>query len=157
MTEITGNIRSPFWPHPKGPAHVIDPVAFVLALLGAPLVVTLATFWAFIPIFALIFGAPAYLICGTPALLWYLRRYEARPLAIGGLAVMVNTATLPILLWTDILPGRQDVNDMLIMFGGFGGVFAFLWGLAFGWLYPNFRRGFFAPTTPNAIPEQKGD
>ncbi|HKK84654.1 MAG TPA: hypothetical protein VJ942_03935 [Roseovarius sp.] len=157
MTEITGNNRSPFWPKPTHPGHVIDPVAFVLALLGGPLLVTVATFWAFVPIFALVFGAPAYLICGTPTLLWYLSRYEARPIAIGLLAVAVNTATLPVLLWTDILPGRQDVNDMLFMFGGFGGGFAFLWGAAFGWLYPQFRRGFFAPITPNAIPERKGD
>ena len=157
MTEITGSFRSPLWPIVKGPGHVIDPVAFVLALLGAPLVVTVALCWAVIPIFALAFGAPAYLICGTPTLLWYLRRFEAKPIAVGVFAVAVNTATLPILLWSDVLPGRQDAGQILAMFGGFGGVFAFLWGLAFGWLYPRFRRGFFAPIIPNEIPEQKGD
>ena len=157
MTEITGNKKSPLWPQPKGPGQVIDPVAFVLALFGAPILVTLATFWAFIPIFALIYGAPAYLICGTPALLWYLRRYEAKPIPIGLLALAVNTATLPILLWTDILPGRQDLGSTLAMFGGFGGIFAFLWGCVFGWLYSQFRRGFFAPITHNEIPERKGD
>ena len=157
MTEITGIQKSPLWPQPKGPGHVIDPVAFVLALLGAPLLVTVATFWAVIPIFALIYGAPAYLICGTPALLWYLRRYEAKPTPLGLLALAVNTATLPVLLWTDILPGKQDAASTLAMFGGFGGVFAFLWGFVFGWLYRQFRRGLFAPITPPQCPEQKGD
>lgn len=157
MTEITGSIRSPFWPQPKSPGHVIDPVAFVLALLGAPLLVTLALCWAIVPVGALFFGAPAYLICGTPALLWYLRRSKPRPIPVGVLAVAVNTATLPILLWTDILPGKQDPGSTLAMFGGFGGIFAFLWGFGFGWLYTQFRRGFFAPIDPPSFPEQKGD
>lgn len=157
MTEMTGNIRSPLWPKPKDSGHVIDPVAFVLAFLGAPLMVTIAMFWAIVPVGALFFGAPAYLICGTPALLWYLRRFEARPMPVGFFAVAVNTATLPILLWTDILPVRQDVDSTLLMFGGFGGVFAFLWGFAFAWLYPRFRRGFFTPVPTSVFPEQKGD
>ena len=74
MTEITAKYDGIFWRAARpGPRYLIDPVAFFIALFGAPLLVALLGFWAFfIPIFALVFGGPIYLLLATPALLIHL-------------------------------------------------------------------------------------
>jgi hypothetical protein len=52
-----------------------DPIAFCIALIGAPIAFTILTCVFLIPIVALIIGLPFYLAIGTPVLLWMAGRY----------------------------------------------------------------------------------
>jgi len=67
-------------PHIPGARYAIDPVAFFLALICAPLLVALMFCWMIgIPVFALFFGGVPYLIFGTPVLLIYLHYRQGSP------------------------------------------------------------------------------
>ena len=114
----------------------VDPLAFFVALIGAPLLVTALTFWAYlIPVFALIFGAVPYLLLGTPALLVFLPRYGSGALKIALLAFCVMGAALAVVaLLFAAFPANQDLQ-FILQLGSFGLIFAPLWGAAFGWIY----------------------
>jgi fatty acid desaturase len=46
------------------PGHTVDPVAFIIALVMAPLSIAALGFWALlVPVFAVYFGAPHSPIC----------------------------------------------------------------------------------------------
>ena len=124
MTEITEyKVAPPF-----------DIIAFTAALICAPLVVTALTFVTVIPVFALIVGAPLYLVVGTPTLLWMVGRYPPRfaPYALAGLGAIF---ALMVLMWLLDL-ARPDLQAS--GFFGFlvaGAVFAPLWAGTFAPLY----------------------
>ena len=77
MTGIAANTGSALYPTHSAQRNLIGPVAFFVALIGGPLLVTAATLWLVIPVFALMLGGPLYLAIGTPLLLWHLGRHEA--------------------------------------------------------------------------------
>jgi len=63
-------------PKPVPKPYLIDPLAFVVALVGAPLAVgLLGGPLLLIPVFAVVFGGLPYLILGTPTLLWAFTRW----------------------------------------------------------------------------------
>ena len=150
MTEITDIRKIPLWPvrQPRSPGPVryaIDPTAFVLALIGAPLVVTALTFWAmFIPVAAVVVGGPVYLALATPVLLWDLPRNEPRfdRLAFLGFAAAMAFAGLAYLLAT--LAGSRDAGTFAGLYAVMGAIFAPLWAGTFAPLYRSFRRDRFA-------------
>lgn len=118
------------------PAYPVDPVAFVTALIGGPLLVTAVSFWLlFIPVYALVLGGPIYLVIGTPLLLIYLRR---APVSLKGVSVLallpVAALMLLILLW-GLISRDDDIIRGGLLFGLFGLFFAPLWAAAFGWVY----------------------
>lgn len=130
-------------PHP--PRYIIDPVAFFVALIFGPLVFTALTFWAlFIPVFALGFGFPVYLIVGTPVLLWYLRHNDGDPSDLGFLAGKL------ILLGTFFAGGaaalakEQELMFLIAFYAGFGLIFGSAWAYFFGKVYQRLRGDFFA-------------
>lgn len=116
-----------------------DIVAFVCALISAPIVVTLVTGVTIIPIFALVFGAPLYLIVGTPTLLWMVGRYPPQffPFALAGITSIIvllgGTAVLH-LICPDL--GAVEYQPYLMM----GAVFAPLWAGTFAPLYRAWNR-----------------
>ncbi|MEM8578203.1 MAG: hypothetical protein AAGF60_10155 [Pseudomonadota bacterium] len=124
--------------NPPGPRYRIDPVAFILALVAAPLIVTALTF----PIggfsfFVLLFGAPLYLVIGTPLLVLHLRRNPGtfRSLMFLGfkaVAVLVIfwAATMRSDQWTSVLPALAAFS--------FG--FGLAWTATFAGLYLLIRR-----------------
>ena len=120
--------------------YPLDPVAFALALVCAPLIVALLGFWALaIPIFAVLFGGPIYLVFGTPVLLTYLLYRRGSPegaALLGFLTVIVGLVGLW-LLGTAF--GRMQDIEPLLWMGGFGLIFGPLWGLTFGLLYNRWR------------------
>ena len=128
MTEITKIKVLPF-----------DPVAFALALILAPLLVTLITFIAIIPVFALVLGAPMYLIMATPTLLWMVGRFPPFfvPYALAGflmvLLPMIGAAAVDLI--------RPDLGaDGLMAYLSFGTLFAPLWVGTFAPLYRVWNR-----------------
>lgn len=116
--------------------YSIDPTAFVCALVGAPLVVAFFGFWLLlIPVFALYFGAIPYLVFGTPALLWFLKRRRPNPYEVAILALLCNTVGLLILFALASLIKQIDTRDALTLYGGFGSLVAPVWGATFASLY----------------------
>jgi hypothetical protein len=114
----------------------LDPVAFFAALILAPLLFTLMTFWVFfIPVFALIFGAVPYLVIGTPVILMLLLRYrctKARAASAGFLCAAI------LLLVVVITPNTRIFPPDAMVFAAFGLIFAPLWAAMFASLYNRF-------------------
>lgn len=141
MTKLFQNMINP---PPQGARYIIDPVAFFLALIGGPVLVTAVTCWLIVPIFALALGGPAYLIIGTPVLLIYLARNPAQPSALADLALRTVFLVGLILGLIAIALGGVEVVGLLLGIAFFAAIFAPLWAAAFGWLYARLRRDFYA-------------
>jgi len=141
MTEIMKKIGMPnIAQAPASNRYIIDPVAFFLALICAPLMVALLGFWVIgIPVFALYFGGPAYLALGTPILLIYLRRAVGTPKGAAALAFCTVAVGLAALLIALSATSARSNIEIVAILGGFGLVIGPLWGLTFGYLYDRWR------------------
>lgn len=138
--------------------YAIDPVAFATALILAPLVVALLGFWALlIPVFALFFGGPAYLILGTPILLIYLHYHQGSPSGAALLAFGTVVFGLCSLLAAGALTGNSREVESIANLGAFGLIMAPLWGAAFGRLYNRLRSDASRQPLPPFVHFQKGD
>lgn len=146
MTEIIENF---VFARTAGPRHIIDPVAFILALIGGPILVTAISFWLVVPVFALMIGGPLYLAVGTPVLLWRLQRevrdiFELAVLAMKAVVVL----TLGAIAYLCLTSQEGQIPSLLTM-ALFALVFAALWTATFGWLYHRLCRDFFTHPIPN--------
>lgn len=143
MTEIMKKIVimvTPSHPAPSTLRYALDPVAFAFALICAPLLVALLGFWVLgIPVFALFFGVPPYLVFGTPILLFYLRLRRGTPLGAAKLAFGTVAAGLVAIVSGLALQGDTFDVDAMMFFGGCALVFGPLWGMTFGYLYNRWR------------------
>ncbi len=127
--------------------HLIDPVMFFVALILAPVLVTLATFWIFlVPVGALVLGGPFYLIFATPILLLWLSWHAPKPREIAWIGFCANLAVSAGMYLYAIAVRAYDPENMAMMYLYFGSVFAPLWAWAFAKLYLRLRRPFFAQT-----------
>lgn len=122
------------------PRYAVHPTAFFLALIGAPLVVTLATFWTVIGLFALPLGIIPYLVIGTPILLWAVGRVEPGfwRYAFLGFAGNMVMAVIGIVVLTPPF-GSSANQETFIFMTGFGMIFAPLYAGTFGALYLSFH------------------
>lgn len=146
MTEITKipEIQSPLWPRHRPARYLIDPVAFTAAFVGAPLLVALLGCWLVIPVYAVLFGAPFYILLGAPAFILMLRRQEPTG---GNLALAGFVANLlgPVLSIPFFLhEGQSSPGGIVTFFLIFGSIFAPIWGAVFALLYRRMRRAFYA-------------
>ena len=120
------------------PHYAVDIIAFFAALIAAPLLVTVLGFILVVPVFALILGAPVYLIVGTPLLLWHLTR---RPARVGDIACLAFAADLLLVIFafglTHFAP-QGTIDDSIPFLLAFGLIFAPLWGATFAYLYRAF-------------------
>lgn len=148
MTEILENIemrmRARAEKRAAAPRYIIDPVAFFVALIGGPLLVTALSFWMlFIPVFALAFGGPLYLLIGTPLLLWHLRRTKGETGDIAALAFFANLMIFALGAAATVITNDKDILGGAMFFAGFGLIFAPTWAWGFGYLYNRLRRDFY--------------
>jgi hypothetical protein len=124
--------------HTEIPA--LDPVAFVAALILAPLLFTALTFWVvLIPVGALIVGGLPYLVLGTPILLTMLFYGPCTTDRMSKAAVAtIAVPFAPILIATIFLGGQ----GILPAFGlGLACmIFAAGWAATFASLYNRFYR-----------------
>ena len=146
MTEITANIE---------PREPIKPIAFIAALILAPLVFAAPFFGILllastatsgggggllifaIPVFAVFFGAIPYLLLGTPAFVLALRKRVSTAIA----AFAANAAAFPLIFAFFAITNRPgSADDMAWFIFAFGCVFAPIWGGIFGALYRKFTR-----------------
>ena len=122
----------PALPEIKDP---FDPIAFVVALVSAPFLVAGAGFWLlFIPVVAAIAGLPAYLICGTPVLLWMVGRFEPRFASFAVAGFLTDLAACLMCLAAEkqgLIAGYQGYSVIL----GFGLIFAPAWTGTFAVAY----------------------
>lgn len=134
----------PFWRiPPQAEPHLIDPVAFFAALIFGPIAFTLLTFFLFIPVFALAFGAPTYLTFGALFFFLSLRRGWDGLLQITGMGFLANLASAPaVLLVLGHFQGA-DAQGSTMMIIAMGCIFAPLWSLFFAALYRWLRLDFY--------------
>lgn len=149
-TSVPYSPKGYFWmPRHRPARYLVDPVAFVIALIGGPLLITAATFWMlFIPVGALIMGGPVYLVIGTPLLLIYLRNnagdtkgvMQLSLFAVLGLCVGGGIISL-------ILAGSSTIG-LIAGLSIFAAIFAPLWAGGFGWIYFKLRKDMYAQPLP---------
>ncbi|SMX45820.1 hypothetical protein [Actibacterium lipolyticum] len=136
MTEITATTQS-------NDRYLVDPMAFTLSLFGAPFFVAVLGCILIIPIFALPYGFPFYLLIGTPILWWLVRRGESDKSVFAGWGFLGNLATpLLFLIWAELTDGYANEGLAIFLFV-FGMLFAPLWALAFIHLYARLQRDFY--------------
>lgn len=142
MTEMTDNTAQidPIGPHlPDLPMrHTIDPLAFVLAFVGAPLVPATLLFWLLIPPFAVLFGGPVWIVLGLPVLLWQMPKTGPDAGKIAPLAFVGNLLATGAIYGYAVLTHNHDAEAFLWIYGIFGSVMAPAWGACFAWLYRAF-------------------
>ena len=134
----------PFWRiPPQAEPHLIDPVAFFAALIFGPIAFTLLTFFLFIPVFALAFGAPTYLTFGALFFWLSLRRGWDGLLQIAAIGFLANLASAPAVyaVFSDL--HYSSVAERTMMIIGIGCIFAPLWSLFFAVLYRWLRLDFY--------------
>ena len=121
------------------PLRTLDPIAFTLALVAAPVVVAVLGFWlAMIPIIALI-GMPVYLIVGTPILLWMVTRYPMNGKVYALAGFLANCAlTIGLAIGQQLFP-NEDLSEY-IGCALVGLIFAPVWSAVFAKLYRSWYR-----------------
>ena len=110
-------------------------VRFLAAFIAAPLIVTALTYWAMVPVFALMLGGPLYLVAGLPLAAWYLRRHPFRVLPVLALGQACQWLQVPVFLAASWLREDPGMLEALPAFLGMGALFAFLWTGTFIALY----------------------
>lgn len=141
MTEITATTAMLF-PNRTAQRHLIDPVAFTLAIVGGPLVVGIMGAPALlIPSFAAIFGGPIYVLAGTPVMLWQLARKRSSDETWSLSALLTHLAIFVPL--TILAANDRGIFDGPSFFLIFGFLFAPLWGLVSSKIYKKFERDFY--------------
>ncbi|KEJ88886.1 hypothetical protein [Sulfitobacter donghicola] len=136
-------IVAPPLPYPH--RYIVDPVAFFIALIGGPILFTATSFWLlFIPVFALAFGGPVYLVIGLPVLLWYLRHHDAEPSDLAFLAFIVISFFMLLVVLVAVATDDEDLFGMGLWYTGFGMIFGPAWAYFFGFIYRKLRRDFYA-------------
>lgn len=145
MTEITAIRGSLLFPTQRTKHHLVDPVAFALAMIGGPLITGILGMPAlFIPTFAVMLGGPIYLAVGIPVMLVYMRRHRPPPMDWGLLAFTTHLALfLPIFALAWQSGSNVDSARIYLLFGSF---FAPLWGAVSGVIYRRLERDFYKQT-----------
>ena len=115
--------------------YAVPAIAFVASLIAAPLLVTALTFWAIVPIYALIIGGPLFVVIGGPVLWVYLRHFEPRYLPIMLIAVAVQMPTAAILGLFAVIVGENNLAQSFPMLVPIACLFAALWSATFTALY----------------------
>ncbi|MEL7099061.1 MAG: hypothetical protein AAGM84_09560 [Pseudomonadota bacterium] len=117
------------WIVPPGPRYRIDALAFLLALVLAPLIVTAVTFpIGGFSIFTLFFGGPIYLAVGTPLLLWHLR---FNPPEYGRIAMLgLRTLIVGLIFWA----ATMNSTDWLSVLPAISAI-TLIFGLAWVWVF----------------------
>lgn len=144
MTEITASSCILF-PKATAPTQLVDPVAFALAIVGGPLAVaTIGAPLLAIPVMAVVFGGPLYLLIGIPVLLVDMRR---NPVTSGRWAMLAFTSFIllcqPMYFFTALTDTNQSIPGFFLIFGS---VFAPIWGAVSGYIYGRFERDFYKQT-----------
>ncbi|MEO0774392.1 MAG: hypothetical protein AAFZ04_14580 [Pseudomonadota bacterium] len=139
MTEITAKKR-----RNPAPRYLIDPRAFILALVSAPLIIGLLFFWLLVPAVAVVMGGPFYLLTATPVMLWWLGRHQPNFLTAAILGFLSNLAVVGVIYLLHLTEVDRGYHDVARIYFIFGSVMAPIWAGTFALLYQSWRRDAFA-------------
>ncbi|MDE4273606.1 hypothetical protein PXK58_04740 [Phaeobacter gallaeciensis] len=140
MTEITDKLKNTE-PEIVAKRHLVDPVAFALAVVGGPLLAGLIGAPTLISPFATLIGGPVYVLAGTPIMLAYLAMRDSTPEAWAGLAFLTNLILFGIILQLpDMSRSTQSWDGMRLVWGS---LFAPIWGWISGCIYASLKRDFY--------------
>lgn len=130
------------WLLPGRPEVLVDRRAFLIALIGAPVIVGACGAVLVIPGLAVLLGLPATLVVGGPVAWWTISRFGAADgtigagqMALAG-AFAVGITTLLVVLWQILDHGAVDralSETWLVMV--FGLIIALLQGVVLAALY----------------------
>ncbi|WP_291730117.1 hypothetical protein [Leisingera sp. F5] len=130
-----------FHPNVSPGRHLVDPVAFTLAMVGAPLLTGLLGAPLLIPPLAALFGGPIYLLIGVPVMLAHVRRHRPTPGKWALLALKTQLLIFtPIFLLELATEGNFDGTSLFLVAGS---LFAPVWGAVSGMLYDRLERDFY--------------
>ena len=97
-----------------------------------------------IPVMAVLFGGPLYLLIGIPVLLVDMRR---NTVTSGRWAMLAFTSFIllcqPMYFFTALTDTNQSIPGFFLIFGS---VFAPIWGAVSGYIYGRFERDFYKQT-----------
>ncbi len=111
-------------------------LAFIAALIASPITVAILGFWAIVPIFAALLGAPTYMLFGAPAFYLAIRSGKKRVHHFLTAGLLAHLVSLPAFaLYANLTSAGADLLEMIFFFGC---VFAPIWGLVFGLYYCTF-------------------
>ncbi len=128
----------------RTPRHLIDPRAFALAMISAPVLIGILFAPAFgISLFALAFGGPVFLLLGTPVLIWDLQHNAPSVQSWSAQAFIGNLILFLGFTLFSGLTGDRDLESLAAM-TAFGLIFAPVWGGTAALLYRSLRRPFYA-------------
>ncbi|MBM7066057.1 hypothetical protein [Actibacterium sp. 188UL27-1] len=130
--------------------------AFLGALFGAPFLgaVVSVPFAALltgsipvgfiIALYSVLGGGPLYLLFGIPVLIYALDRNWSNPVVLAALALATNLTMAAVYLLVAWLFGFDTDTSwsIALVIGGYGCLFAPLWGAMFGLIYTQIRFGF---------------
>ncbi|MEL0438245.1 hypothetical protein [Phycobacter sp. K97] len=140
MTEITDDVKNTE-PEVVAKRHLVDPVAFFIAMIAGPGVIGLLGWSTLFIQAATLLGGPVYLVVGIPVMLVYMRRHRVAPYDWVWLALLAHVAVfLPLTLLGAASGGRTGGLEIFLIFGCF---FAPLWGGISGVLYAALERDFY--------------
>jgi len=121
-------------------SRVVDPLAFFLALVGAPIVVALAGLWLlFIPVLAIFYGGPLYLLIGGPILFVLVATKGPHVLTAMALSLMTIFCGAVLAVLAGALQNPVHA-DIFALYGSFGSLMAPLWAGTFCVLYRKLER-----------------
>ncbi|MEX0300816.1 MAG: hypothetical protein AB3N24_00195 [Leisingera sp.] len=144
MTEITAENGRVLFPNAQAERHLIDPVAFGVAMAGGPLLVGVLGFPLILPAIAMAFGGPVYLAVGVPVMLIVMPSHRYSASGWAGLALVVHAALfLTILILSETIVASTEWPAVFFIFGL---IFAPLWGAVSGQLYRWLERDFYKQT-----------
>lgn len=124
MTEITANSGA-LYPKAKATRQLVDPVAFVLAMVGAPLLVGIVGApLILIPSIATLLGGPIYLMVGIPVMLIYMAHRKVSPRRWAGVALLGHLALFTPIFLVIHFTDQHRTNEWPFIFLSFGSVFA---------------------------------
>ncbi|MBE1295404.1 MAG: hypothetical protein GJ678_04065 [Rhodobacteraceae bacterium] len=78
MTEISADTKNTE-PEVVAKRHLVDPVAFFIAMIAGPGVIALLGWSTMFIRFATLMGGPVFLVVGIPVMLNYMRRHRVAP------------------------------------------------------------------------------
>lgn len=143
MTEISDDTKNTE-PEVVAKRHLVDPVAFFIAMIAGPGVIALLGWSTMFIRFATLMGGPVFLVVGIPVMLNYMRRHRVAPYDWVWLALLAHVVLfLPLTLLGAASGGRTGGLAIFLFFGCF---FAPLWGGISGFLYAVLERDFYKQT-----------
>ena len=118
--------------------HDVNWLAFGAAFVLGPIATTVLTFWAAIPVYALILGGPFYLVLGLPLAIYSFRKHGPAYAPLIGFSLL-SLLVIPVFgVALSLFAPGQEIWEISLFISVFGVIFAPIWSAMFVWIYKLF-------------------